>query len=701
MGALDRFKSRKDLLPPEPFVPAKPISRMELKREIAGDQGVGYVEYVEIQRITNLPIIYPMTEEEVSSWTREHILASAWNSNFRLFREQAEAGLAYEMYSGAFCTIGVGFGKTLASLMIAGLAYAKGLRRIVYMLPPNVLAQLEATDIAWARTKIPMGYSIHILGGLTKDRRQLIAKSGRSGLYVMPYSLLSTTDGESLLQDIAPELIIADEAHNLAKARAARSKRVWKYVNSRKPEMVALSGTMSQKSLKDFWHLANASLKDNSPLPISSTLASEWGVLIDATAEWDGGSTATGPLLPLVSWARKNFPKEAPRMLETIAGFRHAFQLRLNSAPGVVDSGDSSIGTSLVLCNSPVPDYEKSEGWERLDALGKQVNEAWLTPNGDEIDHAIHTFKWAYELYGGGFYNELTWPTTETLASRKNIPLKAASELIDRSKEYHLFGQEYAKTLRRWLADNHIQGLDTPFLVGNDMRLNGPENVGAELFDTWSVWKTSDFEGRIDRDSRAVRVCAFKIRHCLRWVSELPKGEGAIIWVFHKEVGQWMYETLTGAGVDVLHCPAGPLHDRAILDPKNSGKIIVASLTAHGTGKNLQHFQNQFYLQWPRPAKDAEQSLGRTHRSGQKADELLVYTCHTALFDHLNFAACLNDALYTHQTMRSRQKLIYATYYPLPMIFPQAVLIERGFETKILPPEAIKILEERFKESKT
>ena len=58
-------------------------------------------------------------------------------------------------------------------------------------------------------------------------------------------------------------------------------------------------------------------------------------------------------------------------------------------------------------------------------------------------------------------------------------------------------------------------------------------------------------------------------------------------------------------------------------------------------GRNLQAFQHQIFAQWPRSALLAEQTLGRTHRNGQKADELAVHTLMSIEFDHVCRAACL------------------------------------------------------------
>lgn len=96
----------------------------------------------------------------------------------------------------------------------------------------------------------------------------------------------------------------------------------------------------------------------------------------------------------------------------------------------------------------------------------------------------------------------------------------------------------------------------------------------------------------------------------------------------------------------------------------------------------------------------AEQVLGRTHRNGQKADELIVNTNNTLEFDEVIFAACLNDSLYIHQTTGNRQKLIYANYDPTPKIIPSAVLRERGLQPNILTREMVRAMSDKFGEQK-
>lgn len=51
---------------------------------------------------------------------------------------------------------------------------------------------------------------------------------------------------------------------------------------------------------------------------------------------------------------------------------------------------------------------------------------------------------------------------------------------------------------------------------------------------------------------------------------------------------------------------------------------MIASVAANGTGKNLQAWNKNLIVSCPTGAAVWEQLLGRTHRQGQKADEVQV-----------------------------------------------------------------------------
>jgi hypothetical protein len=66
-------------------------------------------------------------------------------------------------------------------------------------------------------------------------------------------------------------------------------------------------------------------------------------------------------------------------------------------------------------------------------------------------------------------------------------------------------------------------------------------------------------------------------------------------------------------------------------------------------------------MPWPANGTIAEQFLGRTHRAGQKADEI---ECETYMHDQslrTAFASSVADARFQEETQGTKQKILYAT----------------------------------------
>lgn len=653
--------------------------------------------YAEVTRICSLvaaPALKKGTKE-FEQFCRCHILASAYESGWRFFEPQANAIFTFERSQGLFCPIGVGWGKTLITLACASIAFReRRAHKILLVVPSAVYPQLMQRDINWARTKIPLTMPIYGIGGKGADARKMVVSGHRRGLYVMPYSYLSTKDSVDLLQQIDAGLLLLDEAHNVKSRKAARTRRLFDWIEERRPEIVALSGTMTSKSIMDYHHLIRACLREGTPLPLSVQQAGEWSSVIDSGAP--AAQALTGnPILPLVEWARKIHPDLKELQRADVTGFRTAYRIRLVTSPGVVATGDNEIGTSLMIQNIPSR-LPEAAGERLLAKLLDDIEDLWVTPNGDEIEHAIHAYKWLYELHSG-FYNELVWPTPEELAKRRQIEPGVAEGLLERARHHHAAGQRYAKELRSFLEHDSFPGCDTPLLVGATMERSGAKSVPAGLYNLWATWRALRFDGMPERDSRAVRVADHKISAALRLAKEwAEEGVGGLLWVYHNEMGSWLREALLQAGIEPLYCPAGNVANQAIIDPENKDRIAIVSMSAHGTGKNLQHFQKQAFVQWPRSAVLAEQTLGRTHRNGQLADELVVNTMLESPFESLLFAATLNDAVYIHQSTGVRQKIVYCEYSPLPKIYSHEFLRARGFEPKALDETQQKELHERF-----
>lgn len=663
--------------------------------------------YVEIQRILELPICTWMTPTEEEEFNRRMMLAHVYEQRGcgcgctgRFFNVQANAIATYERTGGLAGIIAVGWGKTLVCEMIASIAIRKGLRRVCLMIPAHVAGQLWNTDIPWARRHVPLPIEFFNLHGLTaKHRQALVRDPSKVGCFIFPYSLLSRPDAYDLIKWIGPDLLICDEAQNLGDESAARTRRWLAYVRDRQPEVVILSGSITSKGPKDYEHMIMPALRENSPLPRSAHLMNEWQAALGSNRDSDALAELPASMLthlqPLLDWARKFFPAYLGRMGPNVEGCRTAFQARLTTAPGVIATGDAEINVTLTVSNSWAAECqwlkkpESVPGWDNLQEMTKRVEVEMITPNGDPIAHAIHKYKWLDEL-SAGFYNELVWPDPLIYATRKGLAPEIATLQLQAASDHYEAHKAYLKKLRKWFLERHRPGLDTPWLVGKDMSLHGAKNVGTDLFNTWDEAKRLEFPNMPERDSRAVRVCPYKVWSAVEWARQFGRG---IIWVESIALGYWIHQGLVEGGIpDPLHCPAGKQHDASILDIANKDRIIVANIGAHGTGKNLQHHQNQYIVQWPRSAKDTQQLLGRLHRQRQKASELTAHTARVTDFDKMNFSACLVDAVYIQQTTGDRQKVVTADYDPLPDIYPPEFLRERGFENALLTAAQMSVL---------
>jgi hypothetical protein len=201
-----------------------------------------------------------------------------------------------------------------------------------------------------------------------------------------------------------------------------------------------------------------------------------------------------------------------------------------------------------------------------------------------------------------------------------------------------------------------------------------------------SYWKARDawYDDLPERLSRPVRVCDYKIKAAVEWCKERlehgPEKEtgqrGGIVWHHHPEIGRWLCEYLKAAGVPFVYAPAGDKGNEAVFSPG----LVVASF-AHGVGKNLQHQCQQLFLEVRREGSVMEQTLGRTHRQGQKSDEVNADIFLSNGFDIAMFSAILHDADYVQSSTGQQQKLCYSTYDPVvpptdPRLFQKLGLIK-------------------------
>jgi len=668
----------------------------------------------EIKRIVELPITKPLTEEEIDLVSRHYLSDHAYRNGERLRPEQALAMVHYNDYGGIFCTLGVGGGKTLISFMVANDCYKKIIRarqqgdlskepRVLLVIQANLINKFE-NDAPFMRKFLDDIPPYFILRGSNKRQRTLLAKSGRRGLYVCSYHLLSSKDATDILKAVRPSCIICDEAQNVAGTKnSARAKRFRNYVNEYQPEVIPLSGTMTRKSVMEYYFLSKRALGKYNFLPNSQKMAEEWSAALDSSIPSMGSfrndiRPRPGPIHQMSEWCAEHFPEvELPRNL---VGFRRAYAKRMTTAPGVICSTvEDPVGSGLVFYNNPCKGKESRKGWDKLEEHIKILVEDFQTPSGEELSCAMNVWGYRYQMESTGFYYDLYWRTEEQLAKHRGIDIEEAKDILERSKDCHEKGKTYHASLRWWIANNSKPKLDTPALIGTNMRNYGDKYVGKKLYQDWCDWKVAQFDEMEVRQSRPVRVCDFKIKAVADDV-EKNKKYGGIIWYHHAEMGVWMMDELRARGIEATHCPRGDVANKFLADSSKLKKQwIVASMIAHSTGKDLQHgFKDNYYLQNPISATTGEQSIGRTHRPGQKAEEVGCYFYMGTLFDVAHFNALLTDTAYVQQSTAGKMKMLIASYTFRPKSIPYTALAEMGARVGKLDNDRAKLLEGIFGE---
>jgi hypothetical protein len=427
-------------------------------------------------------------------------------------------------------------------------------------------------------------------------------------VYVMSYDKLSRPESTGLLNSIKPDLFVLDEAHRLANPSSVRTRR-WKRYLKEHPEtkVVALSGSITKKSVGDYAHIAQYALKEGSPLPL------DWKVLQDWKGALDSNDLPAPPgkLLELCE----------PGDSDVRAGFRR----RLLETPGVVASSAESkvrLPTSLILSERPLPLTEN------IKRELSRLRDTWCTPGGEELQSALDFNRAARQL-AGGLYLKWTWPKREPLDIRK--------EWLEARKEWH-------KEVRQFLKTSSKEGLDSPMLVARAASRGDIETNG------WHRWAA--IKDKAEPATLPVWVDEYMVEDAVKWGLD----NVGIIWYEHEALGHKISEK---GGFPLFG--GGP---RASLEiQRESGKrTIVASVKAHGEGKNLQVFNRGLVTTTSSSGKTWEQLLGRKHRPGQLADEVTfdIYL-HTPEMRQA-FSNALNDAEYFAQTIGDEQRLQVATY---------------------------------------
>lgn len=286
---------------------------------------------------------------------------------------------------------------------------------------------------------------------------------------------------------------------------------------------------------------------------------------------------------------------------------RQGYRRRLTETPGVIATAESELGVSLRVSG------RKAKMPKDLSDVIEKMRRDWVTPSGEIIMEAAELWRHTRSLVCGFYYKWDPAPPKAWLRARK----------------------EWGQYVTHRLRHNRL-GLDTELQVWNECE------SGERKAPEWFVW--SDWKAKFKENSVPVWLDDYLVRACSEW---LDKNEG-ICWVEQIAFGQALAKhsgyKYFGAGANEIVDATGP---------------IIASIAAHGTGKNLQHY-NKALVSCPPPSGDTwEQLLGREHRNGQLAD--LV---HYEVFQHSpHFVEAMRkaviDATFLADGLTKTQRLLY------------------------------------------
>ena len=434
-------------------------------------------------------------------------------------------------------------------------------------------------------------------------------------LTVRTYEELSSPSRSGMLRVLNPDLIVADEGHRLRATDSTRYRRLRRYFQEN-PEtrFCVLSGTITAGSLKDFQHLARFALHEGSPLPLTYLLLQAWCDAVDAS---DGDGASGQHIAPLC----RKFHTASPR---------DAVRARLVSAPGVAATSDQGVSASLLMTpiEAEIPIVVK--------LTMQEVEKTWQAPNGDELEDGFAKSRVMRQLVCG-FYYYWDWSPAPWFG-------KPDREWLGTRSAWH-------KAVRETLQSRggNVEGLDSPILLARACAKHR-SGLPQKLVTAWEAW--IPHRSKRVPPTLAEWVDPYLVENAATWMTR--QEEPSLVWYGHRVFGQAL-AALTG----VTHFGDGPDAARAIATVEAAVPAVV-SIAAHGGGRNMQAWGCQLVATPLSNGARFEQLIGRTHRSGQLRDEVVVATyAHGAFEGALQKA--FRDAEYIEATTGQRQRLCYAS----------------------------------------
>lgn len=524
----------------------------------------------------------------------------------RLKPVQAQALHDAGVQGGGFFPIRVGGGKTLTSLLCA---YVLDAKRPILLIPAKLAEK-------------------------TRREMRVLAKHWRipvERIRVVSYELLGRTQSQDLLNNHRPDVIITDESHCLKNPKAVVTKVVTRWMRENpSTKFVAMSGTVTKRSLKDYAHIAQWCLKGNTPIPHGFVELTKWCGALDEK---------TNPFARVHPGALMDLADVQDLGEDEVSTARKAYRRRLGETPGVVATVERYTGSSIYL-DTDIPKaiipgkgaVHEMGGGASVEGALATLRETAMAPDGWAFADAMQVWACVRQLALGFYYRWNPRPPEPWYIARQAWN-KYCRDTIKHPPHGVIVDSE------KQVALAIVRGAI-------------PDQDGV-----YRKWK--DLEPSFDPKTEAVWLDETVARHCAAWLKSHPHG---IVWSEHSAFGRKVAQL---AGVPYFGRQGKDAQGRTFYhpetDPHGYKGPCVASVSSNATGRNLQFWWRDNYLaSCPPNGQIWEQLLGRTNRDGQEADEVTA-TVLIACVEHLDALerAC-NDARYIEDSTGQAQMLLYA-----------------------------------------